>query len=201
MDKKEEILLIARKLFSEKGYETSLSDIAAVAGLKVPSLYSHFSNKDELFTIVIEREMNCFFDFVCSTMEEEKGEGGRASLEHLYRSTIHYFSQDNRLRFWRFIYVIGNTDLRLHCLELALRREQKNNEIYTRYFQKAVVNNDIRPERIFEAQCLFLAMLRGVMDVIYTSDNLDFDIDMYADRVWNAYWNGFRVPNHEFGQE
>lgn len=192
MDRKDGLLQIARDLFTEKGYETSLSDIAAVAGMKVPSLYSHFSSKDELFTIVIEREINRLFDFVCSTMEDMKADGQNISLERLYWNTIHYFSQDNRLRFWRFIYVIGNQELRMRCLELMLRRERRNEEIYTRFFRKAVEDQEIRPDRVREAQCLFLAMMRGVLDVMYTVDSLEFDVDLYAERVWKAFWEGFR---------
>ncbi len=47
-NKKEEILNAVKELFSQKGYMLSMSDIASSGTIKVPSLYSHFSGKDEI---------------------------------------------------------------------------------------------------------------------------------------------------------
>ena len=55
MDKKTEILNSAYKHFSKRGYNVSMSDIAKDVGIKTPSLYSHFTSKDEIILIVIEK--------------------------------------------------------------------------------------------------------------------------------------------------
>jgi len=50
MTKKNKILQIALKHFSDKGYEsTSLDDIAKELNLTKPALYYHFKNKKELY--------------------------------------------------------------------------------------------------------------------------------------------------------
>ena len=47
--RREIILEVAFKKFSEKGYNASLSEIAKVAGIRKQTLYNYFESKDDLF--------------------------------------------------------------------------------------------------------------------------------------------------------
>jgi TetR/AcrR family transcriptional regulator len=50
------ILDAAEDLFAEKGYSaTSLGDVADRVGIRSPSLYNHFKNKEALYEAVLER--------------------------------------------------------------------------------------------------------------------------------------------------
>ena len=50
------ILDAAEDLFAEKGYSaTSLGDVADRVGIRSPSLYNHFRNKEALYQAVLER--------------------------------------------------------------------------------------------------------------------------------------------------
>jgi TetR/AcrR family transcriptional regulator len=50
------ILNAAEDLFAEKGYSaTSLGDVADRVGIRSPSLYNHFKNKEALYEAVLER--------------------------------------------------------------------------------------------------------------------------------------------------
>ncbi len=63
MDRKEEILATAERLFSERGYHaTSMRDIAAALGLKGGSLYSHIKGKEELLWWGLDRAARQFQD-------------------------------------------------------------------------------------------------------------------------------------------
>jgi len=53
---KEKIINAAIDLFSQKGlYETTVREIAAATGIKVRSLYAHFTGKDTILDIILER--------------------------------------------------------------------------------------------------------------------------------------------------
>jgi AcrR family transcriptional regulator len=57
----ERILDAAEDLFAEKGYSaTSLGDVADRVGIRSPSLYNHFRNKEALYTAVLERLLEAF---------------------------------------------------------------------------------------------------------------------------------------------
>ena len=55
------ILDAAEDLFAEKGYSaTSLGDVADRVGIRSPSLYNHFRNKEALYQAVLERLLTDF---------------------------------------------------------------------------------------------------------------------------------------------
>ncbi len=57
----ERILDAAEDLFAEKGYSaTSLGDVADRVGIRSPSLYNHFRNKEALYTAVLDRLLEAF---------------------------------------------------------------------------------------------------------------------------------------------
>jgi len=59
MNTKERILQEALTLFSERGYsDVYVADIADAVGIKAPSLYKHYKNKQEIFDSCVEK----FFD-------------------------------------------------------------------------------------------------------------------------------------------
>ncbi len=63
----ERILDAAEDLFAEKGYSaTSLGDVADRVGIRSPSLYNHFRNKEALYLAVMERLLDDF----CEPIEQ-----------------------------------------------------------------------------------------------------------------------------------
>lgn len=52
--RKEEIILIAAKLFKEKGYSAvTMRDLAAAIGIKAASLYNHISSKQDILEAIV----------------------------------------------------------------------------------------------------------------------------------------------------
>ena len=80
MDTKQRILDEALTLFSEKGYaNVFVADIAERVGIKAPSLYKHYKNKQAIFYAIIE-EMNRRFLEVAGAL---KINGADAAEKHV----------------------------------------------------------------------------------------------------------------------
>ncbi len=61
----DKIIDAAEVLFAEKSYEaTTLREIAREVGIKEPSIYAHFANKEALYDAVIDRALAPFFNEV-----------------------------------------------------------------------------------------------------------------------------------------
>ena len=62
LDRRREVLAVAERLFSQRGYEaTSVRDIADALDLKAGSLYSHIETKEELLWDILTAAADRFF--------------------------------------------------------------------------------------------------------------------------------------------
>jgi AcrR family transcriptional regulator len=73
VSRKEHIRFSAQKLFREKGYAaTSMRDLAKEVGMEAPSLYNHFSSKNELLKEICFDIANQFYNAFDQAVEEEQ---------------------------------------------------------------------------------------------------------------------------------
>lgn len=58
MERREQLLRVARQLFGEKGFEgTSIEEISARAQVSKPVVYEHFGGKEGIYAVVVDREV------------------------------------------------------------------------------------------------------------------------------------------------
>jgi len=70
-ERREQLLSVGRKLFSEKGFESvSVEEIAAKANVSKPVVYEHFGGKEGLYAVVVDRETNALLDAVTDSLTE-----------------------------------------------------------------------------------------------------------------------------------
>lgn len=57
-DRREQLLVVGRALFAEKGFEgTSVEEIAARADVSKPVVYEHFGGKEGMYAVIVDREV------------------------------------------------------------------------------------------------------------------------------------------------
>ena len=79
----ERILDVAEAVFADRGYAgATLRDVATRAGLRTPSLYNHFPNKESLYAAVLERGIRPVLDVLSEVVE------ARAQSDHDVRQPV-----------------------------------------------------------------------------------------------------------------
>jgi len=72
VQRRDELLLAAERLFSERGYEaTSVRDIADALAIKAGSLYSHIATKEDLLWEVLGRAADRYFEALQPIVESD----------------------------------------------------------------------------------------------------------------------------------
>ncbi|WBQ06778.1 TetR/AcrR family transcriptional regulator [Kribbella sp. CA-293567] len=68
-ERREQLIVVARGLFAEKGYEaTSVEEIAARSEVSKPVVYEHFGGKEGLYAVVVDREVRKLLDLVTASL-------------------------------------------------------------------------------------------------------------------------------------
>jgi len=68
-ERREQLLNVGRKLFSEKGFESvTVEEIAAKANVSKPVVYEHFGGKEGLYAVVVDREMGYLLDSITQAL-------------------------------------------------------------------------------------------------------------------------------------
>lgn len=90
---REHILVVARKLFAERGYAgASINDIATAVGIAKASLLHHFPNKDELYREVFERMLADWFVRVEEAISGP--EVGWIKADHVLSAAFDFFAEN-----------------------------------------------------------------------------------------------------------
>ena len=82
MSKKNAILLNATRLFSKKGYkETSMAEVAKIAGAAGGTIFYHFKTKEELFLSILKNVKENIVNDFKNYLEESEFENGLEMVE------------------------------------------------------------------------------------------------------------------------
>lgn len=70
-DRREQLLVVARALFAEKGFEgTSVEEIASRADVSKPVVYEHFGGKEGVYAVIVDREVQALLGALSGALAE-----------------------------------------------------------------------------------------------------------------------------------
>jgi AcrR family transcriptional regulator len=92
-ERREQLLVIARELFAERGFEgTSVEEIAARAGVSKPVVYEHFGGKEGAYAVVVDRETRALHSDIRNALTTP-GAGSRELLERGAMALLAYIER------------------------------------------------------------------------------------------------------------
>ena len=188
MDTKEEILKNVNTLFAQKGYSLSMSDIAKSVGIKVPSIYNHFTGKDEIIWTAIQIEVADFFEFMDMELSQINATPSLERLKRLFFSIIQYFAFGDKIQFWRNMSLISNPELRKRTNTLICDMENNMYKKLQMIFIECLPGKKTEYENIENIVLFYFLMIKGLLDVMITHQDIQFELNTYVDKIWSTYW-------------
>lgn len=91
-ERRAQLLEVGRSIFAERGYEaTTVEEIAARAKITKPVVYEHFSGKEGLYAVIVDREVQALLDRITQSLE---GDHPRALLEQAAYAFLSYIEDE-----------------------------------------------------------------------------------------------------------
>ncbi|MTI66867.1 MAG: TetR/AcrR family transcriptional regulator [Firmicutes bacterium] len=182
----------ALKLFALKGYEaTSLSEIAKEVGIKKPSIYSHFSSKEELFFTVLNKELDTFTNYIQKVYNEVKYEETEIILFQLLEKGLKYFSKNKIIMgLWSNIMFFQTYSLR-NKLKKRMKKFNDNMLIILKEtFQKGILEGKIKNMDIEDLIYSYCTLIEGSYVLSFNSRLFTYE---RLRLNFNIYWDGIRL--------
>ena len=142
-----EILVVARALFAERGFEgTGMDEIAATANYSKSTVYVYFSGKEDILNHLILEDMRALQGGIAQSLSQH------AAFEKRYfaicESLVHLSQKDAQF----FSHIFGNISVdeadfvRLPVLREIYNTGEETNRLIEQLFQDAVAAGQVRAE-------------------------------------------------------
>jgi AcrR family transcriptional regulator len=189
---KEIIKKTALSLFAQKGYYgTTMNDIAKLVGIKTPSLYSHFSGKEELFFSVYEDLANKYVSLTDRIMNTAESMDIEDRLFYIFEQfIIYYINNPEELSFWNQIIFFIPSELKerffSHITNCDIGSQKKMEEILA----KEIEQGQLRNGSPLIMSWSFRAMREGIINWMMIAPELRKEELIKA--YWTDLWLGLK---------
>lgn len=179
-------------LFAHHGYEnTSLSNIAERVGIKKPSLYNHFRNKEAIFSAVLqdveERELEVLENITSSI----KGCSIENQLHTIYRNYLDHMATSTEGLFFKRVTLFPQELFANEIKQVFLRVEQHLTSIVEQIFEKGKHEHVLRDVPSEVMTSAFYTLIDG----LFLEENF-YDKEVFEKRKqasWQIFWQGIQV--------
>ena len=188
-NKKVEIINAVTKLFSQKGYMISMSEIAKEAGIAVASIYTHFEGKDEVIYLSIEEEINEYYDYLDRTIGAMEGKNTEETLWELTEAILNKLNTKEKMRFWYNMFLINGEELYEKSLKIYDFRTYSFINNLRPIFESGMRNKEIDVLSVDHALYLYLSLIEGIFKGILLRGESS---KKYVIQLWEAFWDGIK---------
>ena len=183
------ILEVAQKLFAIKGYEgTSLSEIAEGTGIKKPSIYAHFSSKEEIFLRVLDGEIERLLYYIDTIYDEVRDCETEKVLFQFSKRFIEFALSDGYAKiFFGSIMYVPTPCLRDKIRAKTTIVDEKIRHILLDIIEKGLERGELQTyDKEHLLYSLSAYMQGNYAMLLYTGA---FSLK-HMDSYWHIYWNG-----------
>lgn len=186
---KQKIMNEAFKLFSNGDYNSvSLADIAEKVGIKKPSIYAHFSSKEELFLSLIDRELERLYLFLEKTFSSDKINNVETMLYEFLKKCMEYaVVNTSEVRFMNRILYSPPTNL---ADQVSIRTAVFNKNVHTIQLQlikNCIENGEVKEQNLDNLLYSLICFIRGTLAMVLVDQSFSLEKFNFC---WQIYWKG-----------
>ncbi len=159
LGKRAAILDVAKRLFSQNGFDgASMDQIAAEAGVSKLTVYSHFGDKESLFSAAIRAKCE---EQLPSTLFLAGLEGSlREQLTAIARAFLQLVTSEEAIAMHRMMMAPGTGDT--HVRELFWQAgPQQVKDVFAGFLRSRVARDELRIPDIARATSQFFCLIKG----------------------------------------
>ncbi|MFE7061558.1 TetR/AcrR family transcriptional regulator [Sutcliffiella sp. NPDC057660] len=183
----------ALQLFAQRGYYgTSLNDVANLVGIKKPSLYAHFKNKDELFKTVIIELVDVFTKKITMTYQNANHLSTREQLLGMVTSMVDFWKDEELGLLYKRSMLFPEEQFQALTYEKFKQSEAHTTEILNRIFIEAIRTEQINEQEIPPLIDAFYCLIDGlfVQRFFYQPEEYEAKVSHAFDHYWKGIHQG-----------
>ncbi|MCA1024091.1 TetR family transcriptional regulator [Halobacillus litoralis] len=184
------------RLFARLGYEnTSLTMIADAVGIKKPSLYNHFDNKDAIFLDVLHYVGDMERKRILEQAPELEGMPVKKQLHQFYRFYLERMAHSTEGLFFKRVTFFPPEKFTAEIKEVFLMVEDQMTTVIEPIMEKGIAEKKIRPLSTDTLTSAFYTLIDG----LFLEENY-YDQDVFEQRQhssWEIFWLGIQTHHQE----
>lgn len=170
----------AFRLFSEKGNEFSLTEVATEVGIQKASIYAHFLSKEDLLYAVIDKEINEYFFEINEQCSD---------LKTIFYMILNYYNKSKtKLYFWKRLLLFPPKAFETTLISKIRMLSEQRYEIIKEIISSNEEKGLIKPQDAQTVAYSFLAMIHGLLSIFIIYDSEDLTI--HYENIWQNFWDG-----------
>ncbi|MGE5496798.1 MAG: TetR/AcrR family transcriptional regulator [Syntrophothermus sp.] len=194
LQRKQEILKSAARLFAEKGFSNAtLEDIATSSEFGIGTIYNYFQNKEEIFRSIIESILDSNLEIVSET--DRTTTGLIEFLKSYTRSTFENFINHKDELFLLVSYFTGIGEKPVHLSQDCFKDKNcQIDEVFRKRIGEGIENREIRnlnPEYFyyFYHTLIFPYVVTQLKKKRLNHSNVDEHLNFVLDVLFNGILN------------
>lgn len=180
-EKKQEILLAAKKIFGQYGFDkTTLDDISLVVGIKKNSLYYYYPNKQAIFSALINEEAEQIFKTFNKILDSKK------SASNKLKDFIKVSGQHQRERAALYTTTV-KAFMEIQELIRTMHKDllDKLSNLLQQILEEGIKNGEFKKHNTKELSCYLLEMTVSIEQREYRISNAEFLHEVDFDKIDN----------------
>ncbi|QAS51909.1 TetR/AcrR family transcriptional regulator [Halobacillus litoralis] len=193
---RETIIEESLNFFAHHGYEnTTLANIADAVGIKKPSLYNHFDNKEAIFLSVLYHVADREKEYMTSQAHLSSEQSVAEQLRHIYQIYLDHMANSTEGMFFKRVTFFPPDEFRDEIKKVFLMVEDCMTETIRPVFEKGISEKIIRPLSTDTLTSAFYTLIDG----LFLEENF-YDHEVFEKRQqasWHIFWLGIKIPSEE----